>query len=300
MMADFDVVIIGSGPAGYVGAIHASQNGLKVACIEKHSSVGGTCLNVGCIPSKALLHASELIHGIESEGKQWGISSKGIDVDLSVMMGKKEEIIKKLTSGIDYLLKKNKITKITGHATFEDENTLVVGDKKITAKYFIIATGSVPVELPFLKIDEKRIISSTGALALKEIPKKLLVVGGGVIGLELGSFYKRLGTEVEVIEFLDRIIAEYDEDVSSVFQRILEQQGIKFHLSAKVIAGEGSDETARLTVETKDGKKEFSADHALIAIGRKPYTEGLGLDKAGIKIDKRGFVEVDGFFKTAK
>ena len=298
-MADFDVVIIGSGPAGYVGAIHAAQNGLKTAVVEKDAVLGGTCLNVGCIPSKALLHASELLFGMESEGKDWGISVKDVDVDFKVMMKKKEEIIKKLTGGIEYLLKKNKVTRIKGLGVFTDANTLQVDDRKITAKHFIIATGSEPMALPFLQIDEKKIISSTGALSLKKIPKKLLVVGGGVIGLELGSFYKRLGTEVVVVEFLDKIIAEYDDDVSTVFQRILEHQGLKFHLGAKVVGGKSTANGVTLTVETKDGKKDFSADHALISIGRKPYTEGLGLDKANVKVSDRGFVEVDGFFKTS-
>ena len=293
-MADFDVVIIGSGPAGYVGAIYAAQNGLKVGLVEKEKALGGTCLNVGCIPSKALLHASEIVSSL-GEGKEWGISAKGVDVDFSVMMDKKEEIIKKLTGGIDYLMKKNKVEKIIGTASFIDDKTLQVGDKTVTAKHFIVATGSAPMELPFLPIDEKKILSSTGALSLKKIPKKLIVVGGGVIGLELGSFYKRLGTDVEVVEFLDKIIAEYDDDISSVFQRILENQGIKFHLGAKVVDGKGSS----ITVETKDGKKEFVADHILVSIGRKPYTEGLGLDKVGVKVSERGFIEVDGSFKTS-
>ena len=298
-MSDFDLVVIGSGPAGYVGAIHAAQRGLKTAIIDKSGALGGTCLNVGCIPSKALLHASELLHGMESEGKEWGLHCKGVDIDFSAMMKKKNEIIEKLTSGIAYLMKKNKIEVITGAAFFLDKDTLSVGSRKITSKHFMIATGSEPMALPFLPFDEDKVISSTGALSLKAIPKKLLVVGGGVIGLELGSFYKRLGVEVEVIEFLDRIIAEYDEDVSTVFKKILEKQGLKFHLGAKVTGGKITENGVTLTVDTKEGNKEFSADHALISIGRKPYTEGLFLDKAGVKVSNRGFIEVDGSFKTA-
>jgi dihydrolipoamide dehydrogenase len=298
-MEEFDVVIIGSGPSGYVGAIYAAQNGFKTALVEKDGPLGGTCLNVGCIPSKALLHASELLFGAEVEGKTWGINVKNVDVDFDLMMNKKQEVIKKLTGGIEYLLKKNNVTRFKGLGTFLNGSCLQVGDQKITAKHFIIATGSEPISLPFLEIDEKTVISSTGALSLNKIPKKLLVVGGGVIGLELGSFYKRLGTEVVVIEFLDKIISEYDEDVSKVFQRILEHQGLQFHLGAKVIGGKTHSEGVVLTVETKDGQKEFSADHALISIGRKPYTKGLGLENTDVKISNRGFIEVDGFFKTS-
>ena len=297
-MADFDVVVIGGGPSGYIAAIHAAQNGLKTALVEKEGWIGGTCLNVGCIPSKALLHAAEIIHMIEGEAKDWGVNTLDVGVDFSKMMNKKNEIVKKLTSGIDYLLKKNKIERIVGTGTFQDKETLQVGEKKITAKHFLIATGSISALLPFLPIDEEKIITSTGALSLKKIPKKLLVIGGGVIGLELGSFYKRLGSEVEVIEFLDRIISEYDEDVSSVFQRILEKQGLTFHLGAKVVAGVKTDDGVTLTVETKNGNREFFADHALVAIGRKANTEGLGLENAGVSLDKRGFIEVDGYFKT--
>ncbi|MCH9811355.1 dihydrolipoyl dehydrogenase [bacterium] len=298
-MAEFEVAIIGSGPAGYVGAIHAAQKGLKTCLIEKGDALGGTCLNVGCIPSKALLHASEIISALEEEGSDWGISAKGMDVNFSKMMHKKQEIIDKLTGGIDYLMKKNKVEKIIGTATFLDAKTLQVGDRVVKAERFIIATGSAPIELPFLPFDEKRILSSTGALSLTSIPKKLIVVGGGVIGLELGSFYKRLGTKVEVVEFLEKIIPEYDEDVSSVYQRILERQGIAFHLGAKVTGGEVHSKGMKVTASTKEGEKTFDADHVLVCIGRKPYAEGLGLDKAGVKVSDRGFVEVDGNFRTS-
>ncbi len=298
-MADFDLVIIGGGPSGYVAAIHAAQNGLKTALVEKEGWIGGTCLNVGCIPSKALLHASEILHMIQSEGGEWGINCKDVEIDFQAMMNKKSEIVKKLVGGVEYLLKKNKIERLVGTGAFVDKGTLQVGEKKITARHFIIATGSESIQLPFLPVDEEKVISSTGALSLKKIPKKLIVIGGGVIGLELGSFYRRLGSEVEVVEFLDRIISEYDEDVSSVFQRILEKQGITFSLGAKVVAGEKTDSGVTLTVETKNGIKSFFADHALVAIGRRAFTQGLGLENAGVLVDKRGFIEVDGYFKTS-
>ena len=298
-MADFDVVIIGSGPAGYVGAIHAAQRGLKTACVVSEGEIGGTCLNVGCIPSKALLHASEVLHAFKDEGKEWGLSSSDIKVDFPTMLKQKDAIVKKLTGGIAYLFKKNKVTTLSGFGTFVDENTLQVGDKKVTAKHFIIATGSEPTPLPTLAFDGDRVISSTEALSLSKLPKKLLVVGAGVIGLELGSFYNRLGVEVDVIEFLDRITPEYDDDISSVFMRVLEKQGLKFHLNSKVVSGNVKDDGITLQVETKDGLKEFSGDHALVSIGRRPFTEGLGLDKAGVKVSDRGFVEVDGQFKTS-
>ena len=298
-MAEFDVAIIGSGPAGYVGAIHAAKNGLKTCVIEKGDALGGTCLNVGCIPSKALLHGSEIVSAFEEEGKEWGISAKGVEVNFSQMMKKKQEIIQKLTGGIDYLMKKNKIEKITGSATFLDAKTLKVGERVVEAKRYIIATGSTPIELPFMPFDEKRILSSTGALSLSAIPKKLLVVGGGVIGLELGSFYQRLGTKVEVVEFLEKIIPEYDDDVSSVYQRILERQGISFHLGAKVTVGEVSGKGVKVLASTKEGEKTLEADHVLVCIGRKPFAEGLGLEKAGVKVSDRGFVEVDGNFQTS-
>lgn len=298
-MADFDCVIIGSGPAGYVGAIHAAQQGLKTACVVADGELGGTCLNVGCIPSKALLHASEVLAAFKEEGKEWGISSGEIDVDFGVMMKRKEEIVKKLTTGIGYLFKKNKVTTLSGFAKFIDSDTIEVSGKKVTATHFIIATGSEPTPLPFLPFDGKTILSSTDVLSLPQKPKKLLVVGGGVIGLELGSFYSRIGTDVEVIEFLDRITPEYDDDVSSVFQKILEKQGLKIHLSSKVVAGQSKDGGVVLKVETKEGEKSFEGDHALVCIGRRPFTEGLGLDKAGVKVSDRGFVEVDGSFKTS-
>ena len=298
-MADFDLIVIGSGPAGYIGAIHAAQRGLKTACVEKYPQLGGTCLNVGCIPSKALLHASELLFAINDEGKEWGLDINDININFSKMMEKKEQIIKKLTGGIEYLLKKNKVEKIFGNASFQDANTLVIEGKVYTAKNILIATGSKPISLPFLEIDEKKIVSSTGILSLKEIPKKLVVVGGGVIGLELGSVYKRLGSEVLVIEYLDRIIAEYDDDISSVFQRILEKQGIKFELGAKVIGAKEQSGEILLTVDQKGITKEYNSDCVLVSIGRKPYFDGLNLENAGINLTNKGFIKVDRTFKTS-
>ncbi|MCH9620705.1 MAG: Dihydrolipoyl dehydrogenase 3 [Chlamydiia bacterium] len=298
-MADFDIVIIGSGPAGYVGAIHAAQRGLKTACVVVENELGGTCLNVGCIPSKALLHASEVLAAFKEEGKEWGLSQPNVEIDFPTMIKRKDEIVKKLTTGIGYLFKKNKIETLSGFGTFIDKETLQVGDRKVTAKNFIIATGSTPTPLPGLNFDGSKVISSTEALSLPNLPKKLLVVGAGVIGLELGSFYSRLGVEIEVIEFLNRITPEYDDDISSVFMRILEKQGLKFNLNSKVISGSVKADGVILQVETKEGIKEFSGDHALVSIGRKPFTDGLGLEKAGVRVSNQGFVEVDGIFKTS-
>lgn len=297
-MADFDLVIIGSGPAGYVGAIDAAQKGMKVACIEKDDSLGGTCLNVGCIPSKALLHASEILHNLHSEGKQWGIQVKDVTIDFDQMMKEKASIVEKLTGGISYLLKKNKVERIVGTASFVSKDAVEVNGKRITAKNFLIATGSSPIELPFLPFDEKVILSSTGALSLKRIPESMIVVGGGVIGLELGSFYQRLGTKVTVVEFLDRIISEYDEDVSKVFQRILEKSGMEFKLKTKVTSGEKTTNGIKVQVESSDEKQEIIADCALVCIGRKAYFDGLGLDSIGVKTSDRNTIEVDGNFRT--
>lgn len=279
-MKEYDIVIIGSGPAGYIGAIKAAQLGYKVACIEKHSALGGTCLNVGCIPSKALLHASELAYAIDHHGPAMGIHAK-CQIDFSKLMAYKEASIQKLTSGILYLFKKYKVEHIKGAAKLLDGVTIEVNNEAIKAKHIIIATGSEPIPLPFLPFDEKKVLSSTGALSLKEIPQKMTVIGGGVIGLEIGSIYARLGTKIEVIELLDHIIPEFDTDLSKAFQSTLESQGFTFHLKTKVEKGQ-----------------TFDSDVILVAIGRRPYTEGLNLDQVGIKKDPRGFIEIDHQFRT--
>ncbi len=274
----YDVVVIGSGPGGYVAAIRSSQLGLKTACIEKNKTLGGTCLNVGCIPSKVLLHDSA--------------NSKGF----SEMMERKTKVVSGFTSGIELLFKKNKIDSFQGEGVFQDPHTISVGGQKIEAKYIILATGSEPISLPFLPFDEKKILSSTGALALSKIPKKMLIVGAGVIGVELGSVYRRLGSEVVFIEFLDRICPAFDGSLSKALQKSLTQQGMIFHLSHKVVQAEGTN----LTVEGPSGTIQFSADVVLVAVGRRPFSRGLGLEKVGIQVDAKGFVPIDDSFRTSQ
>ncbi len=295
----YDVIFIGSGPAGYVGAIKAAQLGLKTACIEEGSSLGGTCLNVGCIPSKALLHATDLYHAIIAETKAMGIEVGSTHANFSQMMKHKEEVVNKLTGGIQYLFKKNKVDHIKGRAQITSGNTIEVEGKIYQTKNIVLATGSEPMALPNLSFDETTILSSTGALSLKEIPKKMLIVGGGVIGLELGSVYHSLGTTVEVIEFMDRILPEFDDEIALTFQKILEKRGFIFHFNAKVVGGGREEKGVKLLVEKQGEKQSFTGDVALISIGRKPNTRDLGLEKAGVKTDKRGFVEIDSRFCTS-
>jgi|JI9StandDraft_1071089.scaffolds.fasta_scaffold13326_5 dihydrolipoamide dehydrogenase len=281
-MESFDVIFLGGGPGGYVGAIKAAQLGLKVALIDKEELLGGTCLNVGCIPSKALLHATE-------KGRK----------DLQPLMQEKEEILKKLGGGINFLFKKNKVTFFKGKGEFLSKETISINGETIQGKHIVIATGSEPLALPFLPLDEERIVSSTGALSLSFVPKKMLIVGGGVIGLELGSVYRRLGSEIEVIEFMDRILPEFDLEISKAFQKILEKEGFIFHLGAKVVSGKREGDKVSLEVAIGSDNKTFSGDVALISIGRKPFTEGLGLEKIGLTKDNRGFIPIDGNFRTA-
>ncbi len=295
---NFDVVVIGGGPGGYVAAIRAAQLGLKTACVEKRDTLGGTCLNVGCIPSKALLEASHKFHDAAHNLGDLGISVGSPKVDVKKLIDKKNEIVSGLTQGISGLLKKNKVANITGTGSFVDKNTLEVTDKsgkksKIGAKNFIIATGSEVTDLPGVKIDEKVIVSSTGALDLKEVPKKIAVIGAGVIGLEMASVWGRFGAQVEVIEFLDKITPTMDNEVSKQFKRILEKQGFKFRLSTKVTSVNKKGNGAQLEIESvKDGKKEkLDADIVLVAIGRRPNTANLGLENVGIKTNDRGFIE---------
>lgn len=301
----FDVVIIGGGPGGYIAAIRAAQLGLKTACVEKRGALGGTCLNVGCIPSKALLQSSELYaetkHGLEEHG----VKLSGVELDLAAMMTRKGKVVSQLTGGIEGLFKKNKVTYFKGTGRFVDATTIEValndgGTETIKARETIIATGSTHVDLPGVEIDEKRIVSSTGALEFEKVPGRLVVIGGGVIGLELGSVWSRLGSAVTVVEFMDRITPEMDGEVSKQFQRILGRQGLKFRLSTKVTGADTSGEAIRLTVEpAKGGDAEtIEADAVLVAIGRKPYTEGLGLEAVGIETGPRGRIEVDDHFRT--
>lgn len=290
----FDVVVIGSGPGGYVAAIRCAQLGLKTAIIEKYSTFGGTCLNVGCIPSKALLDSSEHYYNAAHTFKEHGIDLQDLKVNLPQMIKRKNEVVEQTTSGITFLMKKNKITTYQGVGSFKDKNTVVVSkidgsSEEITAKNIIIATGSKPTELPFLKPDGKRIITSTEALNLPEIPKHLVLIGGGVIGLELGSVYARLGAKVTVIEFMDSIISTMDKTLSKELQKSLTKLGFEFLFKHKVTGATVEGENVNVTVETPKGESiSIQGDYCLVAVGRVAYSEGLGLDKIGIQVEDRG------------
>lgn len=300
---EFDVVVIGSGPGGYICAFRASQLGLKVACIEKDSTFGGTCLNVGCIPSKALLESSFLFHKTVTESSHHGVMVESVKVDLQKLLDRKNKVVSTLTGGIASLMKKNKVTTFKGHGSFNTANELIFtspeGEKtRIKTKNVVIATGSTPSSLPNLKIDEERIVSSTGALSFPEIPKKLIVIGGGYIGLELGSVWCRLGSDVEVVEFQDKIIPNMDESLSSGLLKILAAQGLKFSLKTAVQSVERLGKKVEVKVKDADGERKIEADYVLVSVGRKPFTEGLELNKVGINPNNRGFLEVDHNFQT--
>jgi dihydrolipoamide dehydrogenase len=298
---DFDVLVIGSGPGGYVAAIRAAQLGLKTACAESRETLGGTCLNVGCIPSKALLHASEYY-----EAAAGGAMAKlGIKVtpelDLPAMHAQRIDAVKSLTGGIEFLFKKNKIEWLKGHASFESADTVKVGDRTVRAKNIVIATGSSVTPLPGVEIDEKIVVSSTGALELDKVPGHLVVIGGGVIGLELGSVWRRVGAKVTCVEFLDQILPGFDDDVRKEANKIFKKQGIEFRLGTKVTAVKVDGGKASLTVEPAEGgaSETIEADAVLVSIGRRPNTEGLALDKAGLSTNQRGQIETDHSFKTS-
>ncbi|MCB1377703.1 MAG: dihydrolipoyl dehydrogenase [Alphaproteobacteria bacterium] len=295
----FDVTIIGTGPGGYVCAIRCAQLGLKVAVVEKRASHGGTCLNVGCIPSKALLHASESFHAATHSFAKMGIEAKA-SFDFQKMMAFKQEAIDGNTKGIDFLFKKNKVTVFRGTGSIVSPGKVVVGAEIIESKHIVIATGSEVAGLKGIDIDEKRIVSSTGALALDHVPGHLVVVGAGVIGLELGSVYARLGAKVTVLEYLDRILPGMDGDVAKNFQRMLQRQGFSFRLSAKVVSATADKNKVTLSVEPAAGgtAESLEADVVLVAVGRVPFTEGLGLDELGVARDPRGRIEVDDHFTT--
>jgi dihydrolipoamide dehydrogenase len=304
MEEEFDVAIIGAGPSGYVSAIRCAQLGLKTACIEKRMELGGTCLNVGCIPSKTLLHASETFYKVKHEGRSLGIRGEGLQYDFSQMMARKKEVVSSLGEGIKGLFKKNKVTHFTGSASFDSPHIINVQQGptsvKIKAKNVIIATGSEPVALPFLPFDERKVVSSTGALSLDKVPSKLVVIGAGVIGVELGSVYSRLGSDVTFIEFMDRICPTLDASVSKTFQEVLIKQGMKFHLSSKVTGVDLSDKGVNVKVETKDGSKfELLCDVTLVCVGRRPFSSHLSLDKAGIELNQKRQIPVDGNFRTS-
>ena len=300
MANQFDVTIIGTGPGGYVCAIRAAQLGLKVAVVEKRASHGGTCLNVGCIPSKALLHASELFHEAGHSFAKMGIEASP-KLDWPKMLGFKQEAIDGNTKGIDFLFKKNKVTVFRGTARIAGAGKVVVGEETIATTNIVIATGSDVAKLKGIEIDEKQIVSSTGAISLEKVPGHLAVIGAGVIGLELGSVYARLGAKVTVIEYLDRILPGMDGDVAKNFQRMLQKQGFSFKLSSKVMGATTAKGKVTLSVEPAAGgaAEAIEADTVLVAVGRVPFTEGLGLDEAGVKRDARGRVEVDDHYKTS-
>ena len=303
MTDKFQAVVIGGGPGGYVCAIRLAQLGLKTACIESRGSLGGTCLNVGCIPSKSLLNLSEEFHKAQS------LSNKGIEIgevklNLSKMMKNKDKAVTILTKGVEFLLKKNKVTYFKGTGSFKSKNDIVIKDNNsketiIQTENTIIATGSVPVSLPGIEIDEKVIVSSTGALKLEQVPKKMVVVGGGYIGLEMGSVWSRLGSEVHVVEFLDHITPGMDKEISSEFMKILKKQGINFHMQHKVEKIKKNNNNAIVSTLNENGtKKDFECDVVLISVGRKPNTEGLNLQKIGVELDEKKRVKTDKNFKT--
>ncbi len=305
MKENFDLLVIGGGPGGYVCAIRAAQLGLKTACIESRGTLGGTCLNVGCIPSKSLLNSSELYHKAKTNFNNIGIETGSVKLNIEKLMMNKNKSVQILTKGIEFLFKKNKVTYIKGKAVlFSKNNVVVYEDKKKTSyrsKNIVIATGSESTSLPGINIDEKDVISSTGALSLKKVPNKLVVIGGGYIGLEMSSVWSRLGSEVTVIEFLDHITPGMDKEISKEFQKILSKQGIKFKLESKVVSVKKSKTIIQVDyVNNKTGAKEkIDCEKVLISVGRKPYTEGLNLSKIGVKKDDKGGIEVNKKFQTS-
>ena len=301
-MADssFDVVVIGAGPGGYVAAIRAAQLGFNTACIDRRGPPGGTCLNVGCIPSKALLQSSHHYEDATKHFADHGITVGKVGFDLAKMMARKQKVVNDNTKGVEFLFKKNKITYIVGEAKITAPGQMSVGSDKITAKHIIIATGSDVTPLPGVEIDEKMIVSSTGALELTKVPDHLVVIGAGVIGLELGSVWHRLGAKVTVVEYLDRVLPTNDGEISKQAQRIFEKQGIEFKLATKVTGAKLGKKDVTLSLEPAAGGEaaDLSADVVLVAIGRRPYTTNLGLESVGVALDKRGFIPVDSHFQT--
>lgn len=304
-MTQYDVAVIGSGPGGYVAAIRAAQLGKKTAIIEKYSTLGGTCLNVGCIPSKALLDSSEHFHNANKTFAEHGIEIDTPKVNLEQMINRKQKVVDQTCDGVAYLMKKNNIDVYEGMGSFEDAKTIKItkkdGEEKISAENIIVATGSKPTELPFAKFDKERIISSTEALKMKEIPKHMIIIGGGVIGLELGSVYARLGAQVSVVEFMDRIIPTMDGTMSKELTKSLKKLGVKFYLSHKVSDVSRNGDTVTVTAtDKKDKEVKLEGDYCLVAVGRRPYTDNLGLENAGIKLDERGRIDVNEKLQTAQ
>ena len=306
MESDFDLVVIGGGPGGYVCAIRAAQLGLKVACVESRGALGGTCLNVGCIPSKSLLNLSENFHKAKKDFNQQGIEIEGIKLNIEKMMLNKNKSIQVLTKGVEFLFKKNKVTYFKGKGVLFSKNDVVVYEsdnkrKNINTKNVVIATGSEVMPLPGVIIDEKNIVSSTGALSFNKVPKSLAIIGGGYIGLEMGSVWSRLGSEVIVLEYLDYITPGMDREISNEFQKILSKQGIKFKMGSKVEAIKNKGNSVLISFNNvKNSKKEIlEVDKVLVSVGRKPYTEGLNLSKVGVKKDKKGRIEVNKKLQTS-
>ncbi|MEM6600708.1 MAG: dihydrolipoyl dehydrogenase [Verrucomicrobiota bacterium] len=301
---DYDLIIIGSGPGGYVAAVKASQLGMKTAVVEKDEHLGGTCLNVGCIPSKALLSSSEHFHYASNDFKKHGIKIKGIEIDIPEMMKRKDGVVDSLRKGVEFLFKSNHVERLDGYGSFQDAHTVVIkaadGKESVkTARHIMIATGSVPVSLPGIQVDGEAIVTSDQAIAFDHTPESMIVIGAGAIGLELGSVWSRLGTQVDVVEFLPRIAAGCDQESARTLQKSLEKQGLKFHLNTKVQSAKAGKGKVTL-VAMKDGKElKLVAEKVLVAVGRKPFTDGLQLDAAGVQLTDRGRIEVDDHWKTA-
>ncbi|HLQ19047.1 MAG TPA: dihydrolipoyl dehydrogenase [Tabrizicola sp.] len=299
-MADFDTIIIGAGPGGYVAAIRAAQLGQKVACVEGRETLGGTCLNVGCIPSKALLHATHMLHETHENFEKMGLMGAAPTVDWSKMQAYKADVVGQNTKGIEFLFKKNKVTWLKGWATIPAPGQVKVGDEVHSAKNIVIATGSEASSLPGVEIDEQTVVTSTGALTLANPPKSMVVIGAGVIGLEMGSVYARLGTEVTVVEYLDAITPGMDAEVAKTFQRILQKQGLKFVLGAAVqsVTKTATGATVSYKLKKNDSEASLDADIVLVATGRKPYTQGLGLEALGVEMGPRGTIKTDAHWQT--
>jgi dihydrolipoamide dehydrogenase len=303
-MSEFDAIIIGSGPGGYVCAIRCAQLGLKTAIIERYPTLGGTCLNVGCIPSKALLDSSERYHETVSTYELHGIKVSKVEIDFKQMIKRVQDVVSQTCDGVKFLMNKNKIEVFHGHGSFKDKNTVTINDEKnstdIKGKNIIIATGSKPSSLPGIEIDKKRVITSTEALKLTEIPKHLIVIGGGVIGLELSSVYKRIGSKVSVVEYADSIIGMMDKDMGKNLQKVLKKDGVEFFTSHQVtnVKNSGKEVIVKAKDLKKDKEIELKGDYCLVAVGRRPYTDKLGLENAGVKLDERGRIETDNHLRT--
>ncbi|MBG56095.1 MAG: dihydrolipoyl dehydrogenase [Deltaproteobacteria bacterium] len=304
-MKKYDIVVLGSGPGGYVAAIRCAQLGMKTALIERYPTLGGTCLNVGCIPSKALLDSSEHFYNAKHNFDDHGIKAQKIELDWPRMRQRKDEVVRQTCDGLIYLMKKNKINVLNGHGTFKDKNTITVKDKAnakqtVNTKYTIIATGSKPSSITGVNCDKKRIITSTEALSMREVPQNLIVIGGGVIGLELGSVFKRLGSNVKIVEYLDRLVSGMDISLGKEIQRILKKQGIEFFLNHSVQKAVVSGKSVEVTAKNKKDKEvKFKGDYCLVSVGRSPYTDNLGLQKLGVNVDDQGRIKVNENLETS-